>query len=187
MNPLFSSTSIAALTVTAVLMLVPEAARSERPVCASIPPPGPAVCFIEEPFIGVFYESPAADPQQMVLLLFADRTDDFVTAFPDGKLFAHTLEREAQLTWCPFPFAEFDFANPQPECVFGSGTLAANGYIELSGDLACPFTAHVSGSGIRGTDAAAFDINADIVAVPTPMEPGGCRYVKETITAEPVD
>jgi hypothetical protein len=145
------------------------------------------VCFIEEPFVGVFFETPSDQPEEMVLVLIEDPTDDFVIAFPDGRLFVHTPESEGEMIWCPFPFAEFDFQNPQPECVFGTARLAANGYIEFSGDLSCPYTARLSGSGARGTDGTAFEVSADVLRVPTHKDPSGCRIVKDDISAEPVE
>ncbi len=172
-------------TLLTGLLLAPAPAWAQRPVCADIPPSAPSVCFIEEPFLGVFFETPAATPAEMVLLLIEDKTDDFVTVFPDGRLFVHTPEREGEMIWCPFPFAEFDFANPQPECVFGTAKLQANGYIEFSGDLSCPYAAHLSGSGLRGTDGDAFTVSADVLRVPTIKDPSGCRIVKDEITVKP--
>ncbi len=179
------TTALPVVTLLTGSLLAPPPAWAERPLCADIPPQGPAVCFIEEPFLGVFFETPAAEPEQMALILIEDPQDDFVIAFPDGRLFVHTPEREGTLIWCPFPFAEFDFGNPQPECVFGTAKLQANGYIELNGDLSCPYTAHLSGSGLRGTDGAAFDVSADVLRVPTVKDPSGCRIVKDEINAEP--
>lgn len=174
------------LVVSAALIVAAASpAAAVRPECEQIPPPGPSVCFIEEPFLGVFYEEPLDDPQEMVLLLINDREDDFVLSFPDGSLFVHTPERSGAMFWCPFPFAEFDFGNTQPECVFGTARLQSNGYIELSGDFGCPFTSHLSGSGVRGTDAAPFDVDSDLIIVPDPREPSGCRVVTNEITATP--
>lgn len=170
------------------LVLNPAVAWSERPECEGIPPEGPAVCFIEEPFLGVFFESPMAEPEEMVLVLIEDPADDFVIAFPDGELFVHTPEREGEMIWCPFSFAEFDFENPQAECVFGTAKLQANGYIEPSGDLACPYTAHLTGTGLRGSDGVAFEVSTEMLLVPTKKKGGenGCRIVKDRITANPI-
>jgi len=179
-------TALPVFTVLTGLLLAPAPAWSERPLCAGIPPVGPAICFIEEPFLGVFYEAPSAQPEEMVLLLIEDPADDFVSAFPDGRLFAHTPEREGDMIWCPFPFAEFNFADPQPECIFGTARLQANGYIELSGDLGCPYTAHLSGSGLRGTDGEAFTVSTEVLRVPSMQDQSGCRIVKEKITTNPV-
>jgi hypothetical protein len=175
-----------ALTVLMGLLLAPATAWSVQPECTSVPPAGPAVCFIEEPFFGVFFETPAASPEQMLLLLIADPTDDFVISFPDGGLFVHTPEREGDMIWCPFPFSEYDFKNPQPECVFGTARLQANGYIELSGDLGCPCTSHLVGSGVRGIDGATFTVSTDILRVPSNQDPSGWKIVEDDITATQV-
>ncbi len=90
------------------------------------------------------------------------------------------------MIWCPFPFAEFDFGNPQPECVFGTARLQANGYIELNGDFSCPYTAHLRGTGLRGTDGVAFEVSSEVLLVPAAQDPGGCDIVKEDITATPI-
>lgn len=177
--------ALPAVTVLTGFLLGPAPAWAERPLCADIPPEGPAVCFIEEPFFGVFFETPAADPEQMVLVLIKDPTDDFVVAFPDGKLFVHTPEREGDLIWCPFPFSEFDLDNPDDRCVFGTAKLQANGYIEFNGDLSCPYTAHLTGSGLRGSDGAPFDVSANMLRVPSHKNQSGCRIVKDDISAEP--
>jgi hypothetical protein len=177
--------ALPALAAMTGFLLAPATALAERSACAGIPPEGPAVCFIEEPFFGVFFESPAAEPEEMVLVLINDPTDDFVLGFPDGRLFVHTPEREGDLIWCPFPFSEFDFDNPDDRCVFGTAKLQANGYIEPNGDLSCPYTSHLTGSGLRGSHGVAFNISADMLRVPTIQDQSGCRIVKDDISAEP--
>ena len=176
-------------TLLTSLFLVPSTAWSERPQCIGGLPPDPpdqAVCFAEEPFRGVFYESPLADPEEMVLLLINDRTDDFVRVFPDGSLFVHTPEREGDMIWCPFSFADFVTNGPTDECVFGTARLQANGYIEDDGALSCPHAAHLRGTGLRGGDNVAFEVSSEMLLVPSNRDPSGCSIIKDDITANPI-
>lgn len=179
--------ALPAFTLLIGLLLASSPAWSVRPQCDGRTPPASGVCFIEEPFLGVVFEAPLTEPTEMVLLLVEDPTDEFVRIFPDGRLFVHTPEREGDMIWCPFPFAEFDFANPQPECVFGTARLQANGYIELNGDFGCPYTARLRGSGIRGSDNAAFEVSSDLLLNPSRRNLGDCEIIKNDITASPVE
>jgi hypothetical protein len=181
--------AFSAFSLLTSLLLVPSAAWSERPQClGGLPPDSPdrAVCFAEEPFNGIFYESPLSAPEEMVLFLINDKTDDFVRAFPDGRLFVHTPEREGEMIWCPFSFAQFLESGPTDLCVFGTATLQANGYIERSGDLGCPYVAHLRGTGLRGSDTAAFEVSSDMLLVPSIEDPSGCSIIKDYITSTPV-
>jgi hypothetical protein len=188
MNKISFSATLLAFSLLMGLFLAPSSAWSMRPQCDFPPPTPPAsgVCFLEGRQPGVFFEAPLAAPEEMVLVLFEDTMDDFVRIFPGGQLFAHTPEREGDMIWCPFPFAEFDFDDPQPECVFGTARLQANGYIELSGDFSCPYTSHLSGTGLNGTDGVAFAVSADLLLVPSNQDPSGCEIVKDDITASPI-
>ena len=65
------SVALSAFTLLISLFLVPSAAWADRPQCmGGLPPDAPdqAVCFAEEPFRGVFYESPLSAPEEMVLI-----------------------------------------------------------------------------------------------------------------------
>jgi len=171
------------------LFLVPSAAWAQRPQCiGGLPPDAPAqaVCFAEEPFRGVFYESPLSAPEEMVLILINDQTDDFVRVFPDGSLFVHTPEQEGDMIWCPFPFATFIEIGPTADCVTGTAKLQANGYIEESGALSCPYASHLKGTGVRGTDGVAFEVSSDMLLVPNHQDPSGCTINKDDITAAPI-
>ena len=171
------------------LFLVPSAAWSDRPQCMGGLPPDPpdqAVCFAEEPFRGVFYESPLSDPEEMVLVLINDQTDDFVRVFPDGSLFVHTPEREGDMIWCPFSFAEFVDSGPTEDCVSGKARLQANGYIDESGALSCPYASHLRGSGMRLGDGVAFEVSSEMLLVPSKRGPIGCSIKKDDITATPI-
>jgi hypothetical protein len=122
----------------------------------------------------------------MVLILINDQSDDFVRAFPDGSLFVHTPEHEGDMIWCPFPFSIFVISGPTDDCVFGTATLQANGYIEESGALSCPYAAHLRGTGLRGTDEVAFEVSSEMLLVPSTQDPSGCSIKKDDITATPI-
>lgn len=188
-RPSFTGT-FSAFTLLISLFLVPSAAWSERPQCiGGLPPDAPdqAVCFAEEPFRGVFYESPLTSPEEMVLLLINDQTDDFVRAFPNDNLFVHTPEREGEMIWCPFPFADFiEFGGPTEDCVIGTASLQANGYIEGNGALSCPHASHLRGTGIRPIDGAVFEVSSEMLLVPSTEDPSGCSINKDDITATPI-
>ena len=172
------------------LFLAPSTAWSQRPQCIGGLPPAPAppgVCFAEKPFNGVVYEAPLAAPEEMVLILFEDedKEDDFVRVFPNGRLFAHSPEREAEMIWCPFSFAEFNGSGPTPECVLGTATLQANGYIERTGNFGCPYASHLKGTGLRVGDSVAFEVSSELLLVPTNQRPSGCSIEKNEIKAVP--
>ena len=180
--------AFSALTLLGGLFLAPSTAWSQRPQCIGGLPPAPpdqGVCFAEEPFNGVVYEAPLAAPEEMVLILFEeeDKEDDFVRVFPNGRLFAHSPEREAEMIWCPFPFA--DFNGPTDECVTGTATLQANGYINSNGTFDCPYASHVKGTGLRVGDSVAFEVTSDLLLVPTNQRPSGCSIEKNEIKAVP--
>lgn len=184
------SVVLSAFTLLISLFLAPSVAWPDRPQCiGGLPPAAPdqAVCFAEEPFRGVFYESPLSAPEEMVLVLINDQTDDFVRVFPDGSLFVHTPEHEGDMIWCPFPFATFvDNGGPTEDCVFGTAKLQANGYIEESGALSCPYAAHLSGSGLRGIDSVAFEVSSEMLLVPGNRGRSGCSVNQDDITASPI-
>jgi hypothetical protein len=153
-----------------------------------LPPDAPdqAVCFAEEPFRGVFYESPLSAPEEIVLLIINDQTDDFVRVFPDGSLFVHTPEREGDMIWCPFPFADFIMTGPTDDCVFGTASLQADGYIGEDGALSCPYASHLRGTGLREADSVAFEVSSEMLLVPSTEDPSGCSINKDDITATPI-
>jgi hypothetical protein len=90
------------------------------------------------------------------------------------------------MIWCPFPFATFIGNNgPTDECVTGTATLQANGYINSNGTFDCPYTAHLRGTGLRVGDSVAFEVTSELLLVPTNQRPSGCSIEKNEIKAVP--
>jgi hypothetical protein len=187
--------AFSALTLLTGLFLAPSTAWSQRPQCMGGLPPDPplqGVCFAEEPFVGVVYEAPLAAPEQMVVIFINDQTDDFVRAFPNGNLFVHSPERAGDMTWCPFSFSTFvekggreDPPRVPDECVTGTATLQANGYINRLGNFDCPYASHLKGTGLRVGDNIAFEVTSELLLVPTNQRPSGCSIEKNEIKAVP--
>lgn len=191
-KPFFTS-ALRAFIMPACLFLAPSLAWGERPQCdfPPFPPPsGSGPCFIDGRLGGVFFEDFSEDltqePDQMVLILFNDRDDDFVRVSPHDDFFVHTPEREATMIWCPFPFADFDENGPAPDCIMGAARLAANGFVDENVDPSCPYTAHMSGTGSDfESGLLLFDVSFDTVRVPSRKDPSGCKILKNEIIINP--